>query len=279
MGFFSRMKSLFKAVPNAQKEMSFIEHLEELRWTIFRSLLYMTVVAILVFSFKSFIFNNIVFAVLNENFPTYRFLCWLGDRFCVSPPDLNISTRKMAEQFMVHFKVAFVLGFVVAFPLIIWEIWKFVAPGLKPEERKYSSSVILAGGLLFFAGVLFSFFVITPFAVRFFAGYTVGDFANTMPTLDSYVGFITMLIIPVGIIFEMPLVIYFLSKAGIISASFLKTYRRHAIIITLLLAGLITPPDVFSQIMIAIPLALIYEVGILIAKRIEKKRKNDQAIL
>jgi sec-independent protein translocase protein TatC len=274
MGFFKKIKSFIKDKPDSQKEMSFVEHLEELRWTVFRSLLYMIVVAILVFSFKSFVFNKIVFAVLDENFPTYRFLCWLGDRFCVSPPELNISTRKMAEQFMVHFKVAFVLGFVVAFPLIIWEIWKFVAPGLKAEERRYSSSVILTGGLLFFAGVLFSFFVITPFAVRFFAGYTVGDFAATMPTLDSYVGFITMLIVPVGIIFELPLLIYFLSKAGIVTVSFLKKYRRHAIIITLILSGLITPPDVFSQVMIAIPLAFIYEVGIFIAKRIEKKRKT-----
>lgn len=273
MGFFTGVKSFFKADPNSQKEMSFVEHLEELRWTIFRSLLYMIVIAILVFSFKSFVFNKIIFAVLDENFPTYRFLCWLGDKFCVNPPELNISTRKMAEQFMVHFKVAFVLGFVVAFPLIIWEIWKFVAPGLKTEERKYSSSVIITGGLLFFAGVLFSFFVITPFAVRFFAGYTVGDFADNMPTLDSYVGFITMLTVPVGIIFELPLVVYFLSKAGIVTVSFLKKYRRHAIIVTLILAGLITPPDLFSQIMIAIPLTFIYEVGIFIAKRIEKKRK------
>jgi sec-independent protein translocase protein TatC len=275
MEFFSGKKDRNKKGANPMKEMSFIDHLEELRWTIFRSLLYIIVIATIAFSYKSFIFDKIIFAFLNDDFPTYRFLCYLGENFCIDAPELILSTRQMGEQFMVHFKVATILGFVVAFPLIVWEVWKFVAPGLNLKEKKFSGSIIIVSGALFFIGILFGFFIIAPFAIKFFASYTVSDFAQTMPTLDSYVGFLTMLVLPAGLIFELPLVVYFLSKAGIVSSKFLRTYRKHAIVILLILAGVITPPDVFSQILVAIPLLLIFEVCIIIAWRIENKKKND----
>lgn len=273
MEFFSSKKNNDQKA-NPQKEMSFIEHLEELRWTIFRSLLYLIVISSILFSFKSFIFDDIIFAFLKKDFFTFRMLCLLGDKFCIEPPELVLSTRQMGEQFMVHFKVAFLLGFIVSFPLIVWEIWKFVAPGLNLKEKNYSGSIILITGLLFFIGILFGFFIIAPFAINFFATYTVSDFAETMPTLDSYVSFLTMLVLPAGFIFELPLVIYFLSKLGIVSSKFLKTYRKHAIVIILIIAGVITPPDVLSQILVTIPILFVYEVGIFIAKRIEKSRKD-----
>jgi len=274
MEFFSGKKGRSNKGANPTKEMSFIDHLEELRWTIFRSLLYIIVIATIAFSYKSFIFDTIIFGFLDDNFPTYRFFCFLGDSFCIEAPKLILSTRQMGEQFMVHFKVATILGFVVAFPLIIWEIWKFVAPGLNLKEKKFSGSIILISGLLFFIGILFGYYVIAPFAIKFFATYTVSDFAETMPTLDSYVGFLTMLVLPAGIIFELPLVVYFLSIAGIINSKFLKTYRKHAVVIILILAGIITPPDVLSQILVGIPILIIYEIGIFIAIRIEKRKKN-----
>ena len=278
MEFFSGKKGKKIRDANPLKEMSFIEHLEELRWTIFRSGLYIVVFGSLAFMNKSFVFDKIVFAFLNDDFPTYRFFCLFGERFCLEAPELVLSTRQMGEQFMVHFKVAIALGIIIGFPLIIWEIWKFVAPGLNLKEKKISGSVILMSGLLFFVGVLFGYFIIAPFAIRFFATYTVSDFAETMPTLDSYVGFLTMLIIPVGIIFELPLVIYFLSKAGIVTAEFLKTYRKHAIVIILIVAAVITPgPDVFSQVMVGIPILMIYEIGIIIAARMEKINKKNNA--
>lgn len=274
MEFFSGKKNKSKRVSNPAKEMSFIDHLEELRWTIFRSLLYIIIIATIAFSYKSFIFDTIIFGFLDDNFPTYRFLCLLGESFCIEAPRLVLSTRQMGEQFMVHFKVATILGFVVSFPLIIWEIWKFVSPGLNLKEKKYSGSIIIVSGTLFFIGILFGYFVIAPFAIKFFASYTVSDFAETMPTLDSYVGFLTMLVLPSGIIFELPLVVYFLSIAGIINSKLLTTYRKHAVVIILILAGIITPPDVLSQILVGIPILIIYEIGIFIAKRIEKRRKN-----
>lgn len=273
MEFFSSKKNNDQKT-NPQKEMSFIEHLEELRWTIFRSLLYLIVISSILFSFKSFIFDDIIFAFLKKDFFTFRMLCLLGDKFCIEPPDLILSTRQMGEQFMVHFKVAFLLGFIVTFPLIVWEIWKFVAPGLNLKEKNYSGSIIVISGLLFFIGILFGFFIIAPFAIKFFATYTVSDFAQTMPTLDSYIDFLTMLVLPAGFIFELPLVIYFLSKFGIVSAKFLRTYRKHAIVIILIIAGVITPPDVLSQILVTIPILLVFEIGIIVAARIEKSRKD-----
>ena len=272
--FSHRKKNKLKA-PNPQKEMSFLEHLEELRWTILRSFIYIVVGAIIVFMMKGFVFENIIFAHLKEGFPTYKFFCALSDRMCVHPPKLELMTRQMGEQFFVHIKVSVVLGFIFAFPFVFREIWKFVAPGLKENEKKVTSSIIAICSGLFFLGVMFGYFVLAPFAIKFFAEYTVGDFAKTAPTLDSYVSFLTMLTLPVGIVFELPVVAYFLAKIGIISSSLMKKYRKHAIIFILIIAAVITPPDVFTQVLIGIPIFLIYEVSIYVVKRVEKKNKEN----
>ena len=276
MEVFSNKKKNIKKLPNPKKEMSFFEHLEELRWTIFRSLLYIIIVAIVVFVSKDFVFRHIIAAHLYSDFPTYRFFCFLSDSMCVHPPKLELITRVMGEQFFVHIKVSLVLGFVTAFPLVMWEVWKFISPGLEEVEKKITAGVVAICSFLFFLGISFGYFVIAPFAIKFFAEYTVGDFAQTSPTLDSYVGFLTMLTLPAGIIFELPIVVYFLAKAGIVNAKLLKSYRRHAIIVILILAAIITPPDVFTQVLIGIPILFIYEVGILVARRVDKKRKNDE---
>lgn len=276
METFSNKKKIGKNPSNPLKEMSFLEHLEDLRWTIFRSLVYMLVLAIVFFSFKNFIFNNIIFAHLKEGFPTYRLFCFLGERMCFHPPKLDFITRVMGEQFFVHIKVSLVLGFTFAFPLVLREIWKFVSPGLQETERKLTAGVIFICSFLFFSGVAFGYYVISPFAIKFFAEYTVGDFAVTKPTLESYVGFLTMLTLPIGIIFELPVVVYFLAKAGIVSSDLLRTYRRHSIIVILILSAIITPPDLFTQILIGIPIFFIYEVGIFVAKRVEKKNKENE---
>ena len=201
MEVFSSKKKKIKQLPNPAKEMSFFEHLEELRWTIFRSLLYIIVVAIVVFISKDFVFRHIIAAHLYEDFPTYKFFCFLSDRMCLHPPKLELITRVMGEQFFVHIKVSLVLGFITAFPLVMREVWKFIAPGLEEKEKKITGRVVAICSFLFFFGISFGYFVIAPFAIKFFAEYTVGDFAQTSPTLDSYVGFLTMLTLPAGIIF------------------------------------------------------------------------------
>ncbi len=276
MEVFSSKKKKPKKLPNPAKEMSFFEHLEELRWTIFRSLLYIVVIAIVVFISKDFVFRYIISAHLYSDFPTYRFFCALSDRMCIQPPNLKLITRVMGEQFFVHIKVSLVLGFVAAFPLVMREVWKFISPGLEGKEKKITASVVLICSFLFFFGISFGYFVIAPFAIKFFAEYTVGDFAQTSPTLDSYVGFLTMLTLPAGIVFELPVVVYFLAKAGIINSKIMKSYRRHAIIVILILAAIITPPDIFTQVLIGIPILFIYEVGVIVAKRVDKKNKENE---
>jgi sec-independent protein translocase protein TatC len=276
MEVFSGKKKNIKKLPNPEKEMSFLDHLEELRWTIIRSVLYIVIVAIIVFIAKSFIFKYVIFSQLSENFPTYKFFCFLGDRFCVNPPALKLITRAMGEQFLVHIKVSMVLGFIVAFPFVLREVWRFVAPGLKETEKRVTFNIVFICSFLFFFGVLFGYFVIAPFAIKFFAEYTVGQFAQTSPTLDSYVGFLTMLTIPVGFVFELPIVAYFLAKAGLVTSSLMREYRKHAIIVILVLAAIITPPDVFTQILIGIPIIMIYEISIIVVKRVEKKIKEKE---
>ncbi len=270
MNFFSSKKSDENKL-NPEKEMSFLEHLEELRWTIIRALLYVFVFSILFFMFKDFIFDHVIFAHLSDNFPVYLLACSFGESMCLHAPNLEFITRVMGEQFFVHIKVSIYLGFIFSFPFILREIWKFVSPGLKNNEKNITGKIILVCSTLFYFGVLFGYFVIATFAIKFFSEYTVGDFAVTKPTLDSYVGFLTMITLPVGIVFELPVVVYFLSKAGIVTSKGLSMYRRHSIIVIMVIAAIITPPDFFTQILIGIPIMLIYEGSIIVAKRIERK--------
>ncbi len=256
---------------NPEKEMSFLEHLEELRWTILRSLLYIFVFSIFFFMFKDFVFDHVIFAHLSDNFPVYLLFCSFGDNMCLHAPNLEFITRVMGEQFFVHIKVSIYLGFIFSFPFVLREIWKFVSPGLKSNEKSITGKIIFICSSLFYFGVLFGYFVIATFAIKFFSEYTVGDFAVTKPTLDSYVGFLTMITLPVGIVFELPVVVYFLSKAGIVSAKGLAAYRRHSIIVIMIIAAIITPPDFFTQILIGIPIMIIYEISIIVAKRVEGK--------
>lgn len=272
-------KEITRGNTNPTKEMSFFDHLEELRWTILRSLFYIIILSIVFFIFKDFSFNRIVFGPLEKDFPTYKILCSLGKSFCIEAPHLNMITRKMGEQFLVHCKVSVFLAIVFAFPLIIWELWRFIAPGLNLKEQKITGKLIFFASFLFYLGVAFGFYVISPFSIKFFADYTVGNFAQTMPTLDSYVEFLVMLTLPSGLIFELPLVVYFLSKAGIVNSTFLRKYRRHSIVIIMIVAAIITPPDAFTQTMVAIPLLIVYEISIFVAKSVEVKNKDEQVIV
>jgi len=254
--------------------MSFLDHLEELRWHILRSVIYISVVAIVVFIAKDFVFTNIIFGPLSEDFLTYRFLCWMGDFICFQPPKLELITRVLGEQFLTHIRVSAWLGLVIAFPLVLREIWTFVAPGLYNDEKSVSKGIVLICSLLFMLGVLFGYFVMAPFAIKFLAEYSVGQFAITAPTLSSFVGYMTMFTIPTGIVFELPIVVYFLARAGLVTADVMRKYRRHAVIGVLILSAIITPPDVVTQFLIGIPIFTLYEISIIIAKRAEKKYKK-----
>jgi len=260
-------------------EMSFFEHIDELRKHILRSAAAIVVVGIVCFVNKDFVFNTLIFGPRNPDFFSYRFLCsishWtgLGDKMCVQPVKFQIITRQLGEVLMQHLYVSFWLGIIVAFPYILWEFWKFIRPGLLEEEQKNIRGVVGVCSGLFLLGVSFGYFVVAPFSINFLAGYTL-DGTETSPTLDSYVTYMTMFTIPTGLIFEMPVVIYFLAKIGLVGPQFLRTYRRHAIVIILIIAAIITPPDVVSQTIVSIPLFILYEVSIVVAARVQKRREQ-----
>ena len=252
----------------AEAEMSFIEHLEELRWHLIRAISSILVVAITVFTFDKWVFKNIILAPKEPDFPLYR---WLN----FAPPEFQLETRVLGEQFIVSLKVSIILGIIFAFPFILWEIWRFIKPGLYDNERKAARGIVLICSALFAMGVAFGYFIISPFAISFLAGYDVG--AVSAPTLDSFVNYMTMFTLPTGMIFELPVVAVFFKRIGLIDQEFMRTYRKHAFVIFLVFAAIITPPDVVTQFLIAIPLYILYEISIRVVERIEKREAKEEA--
>ena len=255
-----------------EKEMSFLDHLEELRWHIIRSLVSIVFFAIIVFVFKEFVFDKIVFAPRRDDFITYRILCGIADFICFTPPEFEIIPREFGEKFFTHLKISFWLGIVISFPYIFWELWKFIKPGLYKHEQKAARGMVFICSSLFMMGVAFGYFIISPFAIKFLAGYSLSDIeVISSSSLSSYVNYMTMFTVPAGIIFELPVVVYFLSRVGLLTPSFMRTYRRHAIVIILLFAAIITPPEVVTQILIGIPVLILYELSIFVSARAHKK--------
>ncbi|MBU6342411.1 MAG: twin-arginine translocase subunit TatC [Bacteroidetes bacterium] len=258
-------------------EMTFFEHVAELRVTILRSVAGIFAVGILFFVNKDFVFGTLLFGPRYPEFPTYRLLCWgshsmgLGESMCFTPPKFDLITRQLGEVLMQHLFVSFWLGLIGAFPYVFWQFWKFIKPGLLETEQKAVRGVVFICSGLFLLGVLFGYFIIAPFSISFLAGYTV-DGLVVAPTLDSYVTYMTMFTLPTGLIFEMPVVAYFLARIGIIGAAFMRNYRRHAIVVILIIAAIITPPDVVSQTLVAVPLWGLYEISILVVARVQRKR-------
>lgn len=258
--------------PSKEAEMSFLDHLEELRWHIIRSLIAIVSVAIVVFLMDDLIFDKIIFGPKKEWFPTYHFFCDTFGQMC-APPDFQIIPRELGEIFFTHLKVSFWLGLIVSFPYIFWEFWRFIKPGLYAHERKAIRGIVFICSVLFFTGILFGYYVIAPFGVSFLGSYTVSEEAFNGCSLASYVSYMTMFTIPTGLVFELPILVYFLAKVGLITPEFMAKYRKHSLIVILILAAVITPPDLVTQILIGIPVYFLYEVSIIIAKRVAKNNK------
>ena len=252
-----------------EKEMSFLDHIEELRWHIIRSLISVVVIGITVFLSKDMVVA-ILFGPKHPDFVTYQFFCKYFGTMC-NISSFEIIQRDLGEDFFTHISTSFWIGIMVSFPYIFWEIWRFVKPGLYPNEKKAARGIVFICSTLFFLGVLFGYFVIAPFAIEFLSGYTFGENQNTV-TLSSYVSYITMITLPAGLVFQLPVFAFFLGKIGIISSDLMKKFRKHAAVVILLIAAIITPPDVITQCLIAVPLLILYEISIVIIKRIEKKR-------
>lgn len=264
------------------KEMSFLEHLEELRWHILRSLTVIVLLGIVLFLFQKPLFDRVIFGPTHQDFFSYRAICYfsnaigLGDNLCFQPPDFRTQAIGFGEAFITSIKVSFIVGFILAFPYVFWEFWRFIRPGLYDKERKAARGIVWICSLLFAMGVLFGYFVIAPFAVNFLAGYTIPGVENT-PTLSSLINYMIMFTAPAGLIFELPVVVYFLSKVGLVTPAAMRQYRRHAIIAILMLAAILTPPDVVTQFLIGVPLFFLYEVSIVISKRVEDEEKAREA--
>jgi sec-independent protein translocase protein TatC len=262
------------------KEMSFLDHLEELRWHILKSLSAIAILGVVLFIFQEWMFNTIIFGPTKGDFITYRALCalskslGLGETICFTSPEFKMQATTFGEPFVTSIKVAFWMGLVIAFPLILREIWKFISPGLYDKERNAARGMVTICSALFLLGVLFGYFVLAPFSIRFLVGYTIPGVTN-IPTMSSYLNYLIMFTIPIGLVFELPVVVYFLARIGLITGNDMRSYRRHAIVVILIVAGIITPPDVVSQMMVTIPLYILYEVSIVIAKRVAPKEDEE----
>lgn len=263
-------------------EMSFLDHLEELRWLLVRSTIAILVCATIAFFFSDFIFNEIIFGPKDPNFITYRIFCelstelQLSESFCVKELPFNIQNTAIEGQISLLIWTCITAGFIIAFPYILWLLWKFISPALYEKERKYAKSFISIASLLFFLGVLFGYFVIIPMSVNFFATFTVSPEIKNDINIQSYIGMIKTSVIACGLIFEMPIIIYFLSKVGLVTPEFLRKYRKYAIVLILVVAAIVTPPDVVSQIVVSIPLLILYEISIFISAIVIKNKEKEK---
>ncbi len=271
--------------PIEEQEMSFLDHLEQLRWHVVRSLI--AIVFFMIFAFVNieWIFTNILFAPGRVDFPTFIWLCklgnWLGspEAFCVKEIPFKVQSRLMTGQFTMSITASFVIGLVIAFPYVVWECWRFIRPGLYSKERKSSRGAVASVSFLFLLGVSFGYFVMSPLMISFLANYTISDMIVNEFDITSYVGTIVTVVLGSGLLFQLPVVIYFLTKIGIVTPTFLRTYRKHAIVIILILGAIVTPSaDPLSQALISLPLYLLYEISILISGSVMRAKQKQEAL-
>ncbi len=269
--------ALFNKNPNG--EMSFLEHLEALRWHLFRSTIAIMLAAIVLFFFKEFLFDGVLLAPKNQDFLTYRALCWLGMKaglgtdLCITVSTFTLISTDISAQFTTHMWVAFIGGVSIGFPYIVWELWRFIKPALTTKEKTYARGIVFYTSFLFITGMLFGYYVITPMTINFLGDYQVSAQVKNTITLDSFISTVTTMTLISGIVFELPIAVYFLSKIGLLTPLFMRTYRRHAVVIILILAAVITPTsDATTLFMVAIPLYVLYEISILVSGYVHRKK-------
>lgn len=270
-----------------EAEMGFFDHVEVLRWHLVRSVIAVAVCASLVGIFYDFVFDKVILGIQYKEFPTYRLMCWvaqelpfLGKDICIDH-DMHIPLQntEMFGQITLLFQYSLIIGLVASFPYIIWELWRFVAPALSEDEQTKVGRVIIASSLFFYVGVAFCYFVIIPFSVNFAINFSLSPNIENKFTIDNYIDFFTVMLLAIGAVFEMPVIVYFLSKIGILKAATMRRVRRYAAFIILIVSGVITPsPDVFTQCLVAVPIYFLYELSIFIADRNDKKREKELTI-
>jgi len=259
-------------------EMSFLDHLEELRWHLIRSTIAILIVGVFAFIYREFLFDVIIFGPSRPDFVSYEFLCKISRTFglnkgCLGEKDLDfiVQSRQVAGQFNAAIWTSISTGLIVAFPYVLFEFWKFISPGLYDNERKYSKGFIVIASFLFFIGVLFGYYVIVPLTVNFLSGFKVSSMISNEFDIDSFINLVRVSVIAAGIIFELPIIIYFLTKLGLVTPTILRKYRKFALVGVLILSALITPPDITTQVIVAIPILVLYEISIWISHFVVKK--------
>ncbi len=274
-----------KAATKSPDEMSFLDHLEELRWHLIRSTLAIVIIGSVAFLMREFIFDTILFGPKKMDFPTYQFFCkvatllGIDSGFCADKLPFTIQSRLMAGQFSAHIWTSIWAGFIVGFPYVIYEMWKFISPGLHANERKYSKGFIFSASLLFFSGALFGYYVVAPLSINFLGTYQVSTEVTNEFDLASYVATVRTSVIACGLIFELPIIVYFLTKVGLVTPEILRKYRKISLVVVLILAAVITPPDIASQVVVALPILVLYQISIYISKRVLKSQAKKEAKL
>jgi len=256
-----------------EKEMSFWDHLSELRRRLFRMILAWVAMSTLAFVYSRFIFDKILLAPKDSTFITYRLLCKFGhlihvDTLCLPPMSLSIINLNLSGQFMTDMTVSMFAGLILGSPIIIYQLWQFIMPALYVKERRYARRAVFVMSFLFIIGVLFSYYFMVPWTLNFLGTYQVSTMVVNQISLSSYISTVTSTILGVGVVFELPVVVYVLAKIGIVTPELLKKNRKYALVIILIVAAIITPPDVFSQTIVTIPLYALYEISVLVAKRV-----------
>ncbi|GGG82327.1 Sec-independent protein translocase protein TatC [Parapedobacter pyrenivorans] len=279
-------KKLIETIKNKGKsleaEMSFFDHLEVLRWHLIRSAIAVAVFMVVAFSFYDFIFDTIIMGPKDANFWTYRMMCKIADwvnapDFCVTEVPGTIINTQMAGQFILQINSSLIIAVMMGVPYLLYEVWLFVKPALNDLERKSASGFVFYASLLFALGVLFGYFIVVPLAMNFLANYSIStDISNTI-TIDNYLSFVATLTLGCGIVFELPMIIYILSKLGIMTPQFMRKSRQYAVVVILLIAAIITPtPDIITMLTVSFPMFLLYELSIIVASRVHRKRmKTD----
>jgi len=254
-----------------QKQMSFLQHLDELRWRLVRIAIAVICVGVVIWIFQEWIMNHLFLSLKDKDFISFKLMCKYLN-VCVEDTSVKMQSMTMSGQFNYAMTMCIMGGIIVSSPYIFYQIWAFVKPGLKQNELKAAKGLVFFVSLCFITGILFGYFVVAPLTVQFFSSFQISSSIENNFTISSYMGTVISTVFYTGLLFLLPIASFILAKIGLIDAAFLKKYRRHAIVVILILAAVITPPDILSQIIVSIPIIGLYEIGILVAKRVEKKR-------
>ena len=262
-----------------ENEMTFLDHLEELRWHLIRAGISIFVFALIAFVSKDFVWHHLILGPSRTDFWSYRVLCELGNAInsevlCITELPFILQSREMTGQFTMHITSSFIIGLICAFPYAFWEFWRFISPGLYPKERSMTRGAVFFVTVLFSLGILFGYFIVSPLSINFLANYQVSPTILNEFDIKSYVSTLSMLVLACGIMFQLPIVVYFLSEAGFVTPSLMRQYRRHAIVVILIVSAVLTPPEVISQILMSFPMLFLYEVSIVISKMVLRNKRK-----